>query len=154
MTDVDANDPLGITMKSTSLLLALLAITTSTAMANNLSDEKIEFEHDMAGLSSEVAQEVFAQVEVSSSFEEVEYQSYIVEHYNKIYVTRHEAKELGLERVAKFHVFDKTTLDKVSDEIKARIEKEQPDYFSVDLFREFHSDTHTFRYFARVIEYK
>ncbi|MFA0234018.1 hypothetical protein AB4482_02615, partial [Vibrio sp. 10N.222.55.C7] len=65
-----------------------------------------------------------------------------------------EAKERQLQKTTKKYIYSQTgeTLESIEQRIAEHIQVDQPRYFSVDVYRNYHGDSGDFNYLARVIE--
>lgn len=142
-------------MKKIIITLSLLSILSTTVVAGTLKQDRSQLDAEMATLQTPIAEQGFIQVDFDASYEEVTYSGYVIDVYAETYISRHKAKELGLEKIEKFHIYSlNNNLDKLSDEIANRIDQDKPAFFSVDLYKDYFGDSGSFRYVARVIEYK
>lgn len=143
-----------INMKKTVVALGMLVALSSNAFAGNLAQDKAKIADDMPMLQTQVAEDLVIQEDLDANMEAVDYDGYVVEHYKETYVTHHQAKKMGLEKVDRFRVYEHNDIDKLSDEIAEQIGLDQPDYFSVNMYRDYFEDSGLFRYVAIVTEYR
>lgn len=141
-------------MKKSIIALSLLAVTTSAFAAHTPNKEVQQLDQNMAQLETITDAEMLVDVDVDPNYELIEVSGIVVAKHSEMYVTRHLAKEMELEKVKKFHVYDMHNLDRLSAKIAERIDEDQPDYFSVDLYKNYIGDSGEYRYVARVFEYK
>ncbi len=134
--------------------LAILLMTTSTCvMAQNATlMEQQKVDNDM--LQLDVQQEAaLVMVEENSDYVAIDYIGLWVEVNN--YVTHKEAKQRQLQKNTKKYIYSQTgeTLESIEQRIAEHIQADQPRYFSVDVYRNYHGDSGDFNYLARIIEY-
>ncbi len=141
-------------MKKTLIAVSLLTLLSTGAMAKNISQEQQKIDADMASLETSVPVLVQIEKDIDTNAQQVEYKGFVISEYKDIYVTHHDAKKMGLEKVHTFHVYNQHNIDTLSADIAKHIEKDQPDFFSVDLYKDYYGDSGVFRYVARVIEYR
>ena len=133
----------------------MLSILSTSVLANTLKEDRAQLDQEMATLQTPIAEQGFIQVDFDSTYEVVEYSGYVVDLYAETYITHHQAKKMGLEKTNKFFVYNNNDeLDTVSEQIAKKIDVDQPDYFSVQLYKDFLGNTGEFRYVAQVIEYR
>ncbi|NGZ14663.1 hypothetical protein HGG78_13060 [Vibrio aestuarianus] len=97
--------------------------------------------------------EFFVTIDEEASFEEITFSGFVVERYSEIYISRHDANALQLEQKKKFYVYGEKDLEALNQKIALRIDQDNPTFFSVDLYRDYHGDSGDFSYVARVMEY-
>lgn len=140
-------------MKRTALTLLILA-TSSAAMAQNATsmDQK-KVDNDMLQLADVQQEAALIMVEENSDYVAIDYIGKWVEVNN--YVTHKEAKQRQLQKSTKKYIYSQTgeTLESIEQRIAEHIQADQPRYFSVDVYRNYHGDSGDFNYLARVIEY-
>lgn len=140
-------------MKRTALTLLILA-TSSAAMAQNATsmDQK-KVDNDMLQLADVQQEAALIMVEENSDYVAIDYIGKWVEVNN--YVTHKEAKQRQLQNSTKKYIYSQTgeTLESIEQRIAEHIQADQPRYFSVDVYRNYHGDSGDFNYLARVIEY-
>lgn len=140
-------------MKRTTLTLLILA-TSSAAMAQNATsmDQK-KVDSDMLQLADVQQEAALIMVEENSDYVAIDYIGKWVEVNN--YVTQKEAKQRQLQKSTKKYIYSQTgeTLESIEQRIAEHIQADQPRYFSVDVYRNYHGDSGDFNYLARVIEY-
>ncbi|QIA65695.1 hypothetical protein GT360_19420 [Vibrio astriarenae] len=141
-------------MKKTLLTLSLALVATG-AMAHSKVDPEIQdVYNDLAQLATVQEQgEAVMTVDQDFNLEKVDYVGFLTE--KEVFITKKEAKENGLGKV-KHHYITTTPGEDLGDlEVKLMtyIETDQPNYFSVDIFRNYHGDSGNFNYIAKVVEY-
>lgn len=147
-------------MKTATLTLVVLGLTlglTQLSTAGNLhsvNQDKAYLEHEMINLAELHRQDMALELNFDPRFEEVEYTEYVTDSIKDIYVTKHVAQELNLEKVRHYYVYEMTSMEALCEKIAAKVELHQPDYFSVDLYKDYYGDSGEFRYVARVFEYQ
>ncbi|MBD1567006.1 hypothetical protein [Vibrio sp. S12_S33] len=97
--------------------------------------------------------EFFVTIDEETGFEEITFSGFVAERYSEIYISRHDAKALQLEQKKKFYVYGEKDLEALNKKIALRIDQDNPKFFSVDLYRDYHGDSGDFSYVARVMEY-
>ncbi|CAK1758777.1 conserved exported hypothetical protein [Vibrio crassostreae] len=140
-------------MKRTALTLLILA-TSSAAMAQNATSmDQQKVDNDMLQLTDVQQEAALIMVEEGSDYVAIDYIGQWVEVNN--YVTHKEAKERQLQKTTKKYIYSQTgeTLESIEQRIAEHIQADQPKYFSVDVYRNYHGDSGDFNYLARVIEY-
>ncbi|MCG9640193.1 hypothetical protein L1D22_09805 [Vibrio sp. Isolate34] len=140
-------------MKKTALTLLILA-TSSVAMAQNATSmDQQKVDNDMLQLADVQQEAALIMVEEGSDYVAIDYIGQWVEVNN--YVTHKEAKERQLQKSTKKYIYSQTgeTLESIEQRIAEHIQADQPKYFSVDVYRNYHGDSGDFNYLARVIEY-
>ncbi|OBT11974.1 hypothetical protein A9267_02110 [Shewanella sp. UCD-FRSSP16_17] len=141
-------------MKKTIIALTMMTLSAGAqAESNQASTDKLNSAMEQLTVVDEQT-DIFITVDEDASFESVTYQGFITDIYSEIYVTSHEAKEHGLEKVKKFYIYNEVDIDALSHKIAARIDADKPTAFSVDLYRDYRNDSGKFTFIARVIEYK
>ncbi|MBY5992577.1 hypothetical protein [Ferrimonas balearica] len=142
-------------MKKTLLCALLLPLTFNVAAQSRLAVEEQKVDEAMSQLVSvAVDDELFAVIEQEGKYERVEYLELVNASLKEIYVSRHQAKEMKLAKVDKYYVYGRKDLDTLIQEIGERVDANQPTYFSVDLYRDYHRDIGLFHYVARITEYR
>ncbi|GAM59006.1 hypothetical protein JCM19231_2141 [Vibrio ishigakensis] len=141
-------------MKKSLIALSLLAVTTSAFAAHTPSKEVQQLDQNMAQLETVTDAEMLVNIDTDPNFEQVEVSGIIVAEHHEMYISRKLAKKMDLEKVRKFFVYDMHDLDTLSVKIAERIDADQPDYFSVDLYKNYIGDSGVYHYVARVYEYK
>ena len=96
----------------------------------------------------------FITIDEEASFESIEYTGFIIDMFSEIYITKHQAEERNLEQAQQFHIYGETDLEVVSQRIAAQIDQDNPTFFSIDLYRDYHGTSGQFTYVAKVVEYK
>ncbi|CAK1772446.1 DUF3316 domain-containing protein [Vibrio crassostreae] len=140
-------------MKRTALTLLILA-TSSAAMAQNATSmDQQKVDNDMLQLADVQQEAALIMVEENSDYVAIDYIGKWVEVNN--YVTHKEAKQRQLQKSTKKYIYSQTgeTLESIEQRIAEHIQADQPRYFSVDVYRNYHGDSGDFNYLARVIEY-
>ncbi|MDO6640542.1 MULTISPECIES: hypothetical protein [unclassified Shewanella] len=142
-------------MKKT--LVAALLISLSAGVSAETLNEAAHHKLDSAMeqlITLDEQTDILITVDKNANFERVTYQGFVKDVYSEIYTTSHKAKQLGLEKVNKFYVYNESNIDKLSDKIAVKIDQDKPKAFSVDLYRNYRNDSGKFSYIARIIEYK
>ncbi|OEF91296.1 hypothetical protein [Vibrio splendidus] len=140
-------------MKKTALTLLIIA-TSGAAMAQNTSSmEQQKVNNDMLQLVDVQQEAALVMVEETSDYVTIDYIGQWVEVNN--YITHKEAKQRQLQKGSKKYIYSQTgeTLESIEQRIAEHIQADQPRYFSVDIYRNYHGDSGDFNYLARVIEY-
>ena len=140
-------------MKKTALTLLILA-TSSVAMAQNATSmDQQKVDNDMLQMADVQQEAALIMVDEGSDYVAIDYIGQWVEVNN--YVTHKEAKERQLQKSTKKYIYSQTgeTLESIEQRIAEHIQADQPKYFSVDVYRNYHGDSGDFNYLARVIEY-
>ncbi|ARP40398.1 hypothetical protein [Vibrio syngnathi] len=140
-------------MKKTALTLLILA-TSSVAMAQNATSmDQQKVDNDMLQLADVQQEAALIMVEEGSDYVAIDYIGQWVEVNN--YVTHKEAKQRQLQKSIKKYIYSQTgeTLESIEQRIAEHIQADQPKYFSVDVYRNYHGDSGDFNYLARIIEY-
>ncbi|CDU02255.1 conserved exported hypothetical protein [Vibrio coralliirubri] len=140
-------------MNKTALTLLIMA-TSSAAMAQNVTSmEQQKVDNDMLQLADVQQEAALFMVEENSDYVAIDYIGQWVDVNN--YVTHKEAKERQLQKTTKKYIYSQTgeTLESIEQRIAEHIQVDQPRYFSVDVYRNYHGDSGDFNYLARVIEY-
>lgn len=135
--------------------LAILLMTTSTCvMAQNATlMEQQKVDNDMLQLADVQQEAALIMVEENPDYVAIDYIGLWVEVNN--YVTHKEAKQRQLQKNTKKYIYSQTgeTLESIEQRIAEHIQADQPRYFSVDVYRNYHGDSGDFNYLARIIEY-
>ncbi|WP_373954660.1 hypothetical protein [Vibrio pomeroyi] len=110
-------------------------------------------DNDMLQLADVQQESALIMVEENSDYVAIDYIGKWVEVNN--YVTHKEAKQRQLQKSTKKYIYSQTgeTLESIEQRIAEHIQADQPRYFSVDVYRNYHGDSGDFNYLARVIEY-
>ncbi|GIU52791.1 hypothetical protein [Shewanella sp. KT0246] len=141
-------------MKKSIIAVMMMSVSIG-AFAESEVESKQQLDSAMEQLVSVESQtDIFITVDEEASFESITYQGFITEKYSEIYVSSHDAKENGLEKVKKFYIYNEKDIDELSHKIAARVDQDNPTAFSVDLYRDYQNDSGKFTYIARVTEYK
>jgi hypothetical protein len=133
----------------------MMLTASATAFAQGgvqLDQKKVDSDmQQLAAIKEEGA--AFIMIDESSSYVAVEYIGKWEEINN--YVSHKQAKQRKLEKVNKQFVYSKTgeTLASLEQKIVDHIQADQPKYFSVDVYRNYHGNSGEFNYLARVVEY-
>ncbi|WP_210450003.1 hypothetical protein [Vibrio crassostreae] len=140
-------------MKNTVLALLLAATSTGVMAQNATSVDQQKVDQDMLQLADVQQEAALIMVEEGSDYVAIDYIGQWVEVNN--YVTHKEAKERQLQKTTKKYIYSQTgeTLESIEQRIAEHIQADQPKYFSVDVYRNYHGDSGDFNYLARVIEY-
>lgn len=141
-------------MKKTLISLFLMSVAANvSAQTPEVLDVK-NVDQTMSQLMMvEQEGEFFVTIDEETSFEEITFSGFVVERYSEIYISRHDAKALQLGQKKKFYVYGEKNLEVLNKKIALRIEQDNPTFFSVDLYRDYHGDSGDFSYVARVMEY-
>ncbi|KWU02676.1 hypothetical protein GL177_00705 [Vibrio toranzoniae] len=140
-------------MKRTALTLLILA-TSCAAMAQNVpSMDQQKVDNDMLQMADVQQEAALIIVEEGLDYVAIDYIGQWVKVNN--YVTHKEAKQRQLQKSTKKYIYSQTgeTLESIEQRIAEHIQADQPKYFSVDVYRNYHGDSGDFNYLARVIEY-
>ncbi|QIR15699.1 hypothetical protein [Shewanella aestuarii] len=139
-----------------SLLAAALLFTAFNVSANVTPAKDIQ-EIDQV-MSQLVTVHDDVEVIITSSetenFEYIEIDTFVHESLSEIYVSHDQAKELQLEKNRHFYLYSADSLEKMAEKLVERIQKDDPKYFSVHLFRKPVGYGRNFEYVAKVVEYK
>jgi hypothetical protein len=119
--------------------------------ATSMDQKKVD--NDMLQLADVQQEAALIMVEENSDYVAIDYIGKWVEVNN--YVTHKEAKQRQLKKSTKKYIYSQTgeTLESIEQRIAEHIQADQPRYFSVDVYRNYHGDSGDFNYLARVIEY-
>ncbi|EMD1212590.1 hypothetical protein VQD75_003594 [Vibrio alginolyticus] len=139
--------------KAVLTLMMLTASATAFAQSGaHLDQQKVD--SDMQQLSA-IKEEgaAFIMIDENLSYVAVEFVGKWEEINN--YVSHKEAKKRKLEKVNKQFVYSQVgeTLESLEQKVVDHIYADQPKYFSVDVYRDYHGDSGEFNYLARVVEY-
>ncbi|MGI9876786.1 hypothetical protein ACKVMW_14435 [Vibrio chagasii] len=140
-------------MKRTTLTLLILATSSASMAQNATSMDQQKVDNDMLQLADVQQESSLIMVEENSDYVAIDYIGKWVEVNN--YVTHKEAKQRQLQKSTKKYIYSQTgeTLESIEQRIAEHIQADQPRYFSVDVYRNYHGDSGDFNYLARVIEY-
>ena len=140
-------------MKRTALTLLILATSSAAIAQNATSMDQQKVDNDMLQLADVQQEAALIMVEENSDYVAIDYIGKWVEVNN--YVTHKEAKQRQLQKSTKKYIYSQTgeTLESIEQRISEHIQADQPRYFSVDVYRNYHGDSGDFNYLARVIEY-
>lgn len=140
-------------MKRTALTLLILATSSASMAQNATSMDQQKVDNDMLQLADVQQESSLIMVEENSDYVAIDYIGKWVEVNN--YVTHKEAKQRQLQKSTKKYIYSQTgeTLESIEQRIAEHIQADQPRYFSVDVYRNYHGDSGDFNYLARVIEY-
>ncbi|XGB69697.1 hypothetical protein L0992_16775 [Vibrio pomeroyi] len=140
-------------MKRTALTLLILATSSASMAQNATSMDQQKVDNDMLQLADVQQESALIMVEENSDYVAIDYIGKWVEVNN--YVTHKEAKQRQLQKSTKKYIYSQTgeTLESIEQRIAEHIQADQPRYFSVDVYRNYHGDSGDFNYLARVIEY-
>ncbi|MDN2482850.1 hypothetical protein [Vibrio agarivorans] len=142
-------------MKKTLLTLSLALVATG-AMAHSTVDPEIQdVYNDLAELATVQEQgQAHMMVDENFNLEKVEYVGFLTE--KEIFITKKEAKEAGLGKVKKHFITTTPGEDLADLEVKLidYIDADEPTYFTVNIFRNYHGDSGNFNYIAQVVEYR
>ncbi|MDR9829966.1 hypothetical protein RCJ22_30775 [Vibrio sp. FNV 38] len=141
-------------MKKTLLTISLALFTTGAIAQTSVDAEIQDVYNDLSQLAV-VQEQVHLHTSVDQEFniERVEYVGFLTE--KEIFITQKEAKENGLGKVKKHYITSMPGEDLGDLEVKLinYLDAETPDYFSVDIFRNYHGDSGNFNYIAKVVQY-
>ena len=140
-------------MKKTALTLLIIATSGAVMAQNTSSMEQQKVNNDMLQLVDVQQEAALVMVEETSDYVTIDYIGQWVEVNN--YITHKEAKQRQLQKGSKKCIYSQTgeTLESIEQRIAEHIQADQPRYFSVDIYRNYHGDSGDFNYLARVIEY-
>ena len=140
-------------MNKTALTLLIMATSSAAVAQNGTSMDQQKVDNDMLQLVDVQQQAALVMVEENSDYVAIDYIGLWVEVNN--YVTHEEAKQRQLQKNTKKYIYSQTgeTLESIEQRIAEHIQADQPRYFSVDVYRNYHGDSGDFNYLARVIEY-
>ncbi|WP_286300814.1 hypothetical protein [Vibrio apostichopi] len=140
-------------MRKTALALLLMATSTSVMAQNATTMDQQKVDNDMRQLTDVQQEAALIMVEGNSDYVAIDYIGQWIKVNN--YVSHKEAKERQLEKTTKKYIYSQTgeTLESIEQRIVDHIQADQPRYFSVDVYRNYHGDSGDFNYLARVIEY-
>ena len=140
-------------MKRTALTLLILATSSASMAQNATSMDQQKVDNDMLQLADVQQESALIMVEENSDYVAIDYIGKWVEVNN--YVTHKEAKQRQLQKSTKKYIYSQTgeTLESIEQRIAEHVQADQPRYFSVDVYRNYHGDSGDFNYLARVIEY-
>ncbi|MEE3877313.1 hypothetical protein [Vibrio sp. YYF0003] len=142
-------------MNKNLLSLVLLTASAGVMAQNGVSLDQQKIDSDMRQLHHIYEKgATFIMIDKDSRYEIVEFFGIWVDRNN--YVSRKDSKVLNLEVVNKQFVYSHTgdTLDSLEEGILEHLDVTLPNYFSVDVYRNYHGNSGQFNYLARVIEYK
>ncbi|MGR5364114.1 hypothetical protein ACPV54_24870 [Vibrio mediterranei] len=74
--------------------------------------------------------------------------------YRDTYITAEQAKAGNLEKVKTFTVYSEANFENLIRKVESQISKDNPAFFSVDLYQNSIGDIEITDYVARVVEYK
>lgn len=74
--------------------------------------------------------------------------------YSDTYVTAEQAKVNNLEKVKTFTVYSEANFENLIKKVESQVAKDNPSFFSVDLYQNSIGDIEITDYVARVVEYK
>ncbi|EMV9317541.1 hypothetical protein ACTJ2Z_000245 [Vibrio vulnificus] len=141
-------------MKKAVITLMMLTASATAFAQGGVHVDQQKVDSDMQQLSA-IKEEgaAFIMIDEDSSYVAIEYVGKWEEINN--YVSHKEAKQRKLEKVNKRFVYSQTgeTLASLEQKIVDHIQAEQPKYFSVDVYRDYHGASGEFNYLARVVEY-
>jgi len=140
-------------MKKTALTLLIMATSSVVMAQSEISNDQHQVDIDMQQLADVQPESALVMIEENTDYVEIDYIGQWVEVNN--YVTHKEAKQRQLQKTTKKHFYSQTgeTLESIEQRVVEHIQAEQPRYFSVDVYRNYHGDSGEFNYLARVIEY-
>ena len=142
-------------MKKTLITLCLLALSANVSANETHNQDMQQVESKMEQLVTVTeASDFFITIDEEASFESIEYTGFIIVMFSEIYITKHQAEERNLEQAQQFHIYGETDLEVVSQRIAAQIDQDNPTFFSIDLYRDYHGTSGQFTYVAKVVEYK
>ncbi|SHH20366.1 hypothetical protein [Ferrimonas marina] len=137
---------------------AMLVLMVSQASAESQQDiDKHKVNEAMSQMirgDVVITEDAFGLVELHPGYQVVDGLVYVSERMSEIYVTRKEAKALKLEKTDKFYLYADDDLEELIQALEQRVNAQQPEYFSVDLHRNFEQQTGAVHYVARVITYR
>ncbi|MDV5168550.1 hypothetical protein [Photobacterium rosenbergii] len=87
-------------------------------------------------------------------FEEADVKMIVSEEYKDVYVTKKQAKYMGLDKTRRYFLTSTHSFEALEGEIMKRVGKDNPDYFSVQYYQHIVGDADITEYSARVTEYK
>lgn len=140
-------------MKKTALTLLIMATSSVVMAQSEISNDQLQVDIDMQQLADVQPESELVMIEENTDYIEIDYIGQWVDVNN--YVTHKEAKQRQLQKNTKKHFYSQTgeTLESIEQRVVEHVQAEQPRYFSVDVYRNYHGDSGEFNYLARVIEY-
>ncbi|MBY5947801.1 hypothetical protein [Photobacterium rosenbergii] len=87
-------------------------------------------------------------------FEEADVKMMVSEEYKDVYVTKKQAKYMGLEKTHHYFLTSTHSFETLEEEVMKRVSKDNPDYFSVQYYQHIVGDADITEFSARVVEYK
>jgi uncharacterized protein YdeI (BOF family) len=140
------------------LIPAMIAAVSASAFAQPHHSHETNLDiinHQMGQLQQiDSTVDMYVVTEETPNFEYVTYTGTLLEDFKEVYITREEAKEMGLEQTKKFHVYSAMNPNQLSKNIAKHIERDAPKYFSVDFYQNMVGNSDMVEYVAKVIEYK
>lgn len=141
-------------MKKAVITLMMLTASATAFAQGGVHVDQQKVDSGMQQLSA-IKEEgaAFIMIDEDSSYVAIEYVGKWEEINN--YVSYKEAKQRKLEKVNKRFVYSQTgeSLASLEQKIVDHIQADQPKYFSVDVYRDYHGASGEFNYLARVVEY-
>lgn len=138
-------------MKNIFLSLVLLTASSSVIANNDVSLDQQIIDMDMRKLHHSYEEDL---LDKDTRYEIVEFVGIWVDRNS--YVSRKDSKKLNLEVINKQFVYSHTgdTLDSLEEGILEHLDATLPNYFSIDVYRNYQGNAGPFNYVARVIEYE
>lgn len=121
------------------------AFASTTAMGQEFTDQMVQLEQ---------IQDQQTLLRSDSTFNRSETTLDVQIEMQDIYITGQQAKDMGLQKVRTFNVYSAVSKGQLSSTITKMIHKDNPTYFSVDVFSNRIGDSDTIEYVAKVSEYR
>jgi hypothetical protein len=139
------------------LIPAMIAAVSATAFAQPHHNHKTNLNiinEEMSHLEQvDSTVDMYVVTDETPNFEYITYTGTLQQDFKERFITRKEAKEMGLEQTKKFHVYSAMNANQLSKNIVKHIERDEPKYFSVDFYQNVIGNSDMVEYVAKVIEY-
>ncbi len=143
-------------MKLIKQVLPMIAVCSTLAFAQGVAAKNITHETNFENQMSQIEEISDAEFYIASD-SEFTHSSVVLDiekDMRDIYITKEEAKNLGLTKTLSFNVYSIINQQKVSDTIAKMIHRDNPTYFSVELFANQMGNSDMVEYVAKVTEYE
>ncbi|GEA51615.1 hypothetical protein VIN01S_24190 [Vibrio inusitatus NBRC 102082] len=143
-------------MKLFKQVLPVIAVCSTIAFAQGVAAKSVakdsQFENQMTQIEEVFDSQVY--VATAEDFTSSSFVMDVEKEMGDIYVSKEQAEALGLTKTLSFNVYSVINQQQVSDTIAKMIHRDEPKYFSVELFENQIGKSDTVEYVAKVTEYE
>lgn len=142
-------------MKLSKTVLPLVAVISTLAFAQGASAKAMEKDQDFVNQMTQIEEVADSQVYFASeaTFTSSDTVLEVQKEMRDIYISKEEAKDLGLKKLRSFRVYSNIDVQQISDTIAKMVHRDDPTFFSVELFENEMGRSDMYEYVAKVTEY-